>query len=92
MTTNRDRLDEAIDLVTARMTKVEEDTALAARIAVALPERRFGLTWIRAGWAPRLAMLALAALAITVVLRTFEKGLAERSSERRRSRAQPLAD
>jgi len=70
MNTNRDRLDETIDIVAARMTNVEKDAALAARIANSLPERRLGWTWIRAGWAPRLAMLALAALAITVVLRT----------------------
>lgn len=74
MNTDRDRLDEAIDRIAARMTTLEDDTALAARIAAALPERRFGLTWILAGWAPRLAVLAMAAIAITLVLRTFYDG------------------
>ncbi len=72
MNTNRDRLDEVIDGVAARMTSVEEDAALAARIASTLPDRRLGWTWILAGWAPRLAVLAMAAVAITVVLRTFD--------------------
>ncbi len=65
------RLDDAIDHVAARMTSVKEDAAFASRIADALPERRTGLRWMLAGWAPRLAALAFA---ITVVLRTFDEG------------------
>jgi hypothetical protein len=70
----RDHLDDAIDSVAARMTRVEENDALAIRISSSLPDRRVGLGWIFAGWAPRLAVLALGALAITVVLRTFDDG------------------
>lgn len=68
----RDQLDHAIDQVAARLTHVDEDDTLAARISSSLPERRGGLTWLLAGWAPRLAMLVLAAFAVTVVLRTFD--------------------
>ncbi len=53
-----DRLDESIDAVAARLTKVAEDDALAFRIVSSLPERRAGLTWMLSGWAPRLAMVA----------------------------------
>ena len=77
----RDQLDHAIDQVAARLTHVDEDDTLAARISSSLPERRGGLTWLLAGWAPRLAMLALAAFAVTVVLRTFD----DRSTEVLRS-------
>ena len=40
MTADHDRLDEAIDLVARRLTRVEDDELLAARIVAALPERR----------------------------------------------------
>ena len=71
MNTNRDRLDDAIDRVAARMTNVEEDAALAGRIVAALPERS---AWSGAGWMPRLAVGALAALTVAVVLRPFYDG------------------
>ena len=67
----RDDLDQAIDAVAARLTRVVEDDALAARIANALPERS---PWLLRSWIPRLAITAgLAALAIAVVLRTFDE-------------------
>jgi hypothetical protein len=50
------------------MVRVVENDALATQIVNALPERA---SWF--GWLPRLAMTAgLAALAVTVVLRTFD--------------------
>jgi len=71
MNTNRDRPDEAIDIVAARMTNVEKDAALAARIANALPERS---NWFPRVWMTRLALGALATLAVVVVLRPFDGG------------------
>ena len=71
MNTERDRLDEAIDIIAARMTRVEEDAALAGRIVSSLPERS---VWLPRVWISRFAMGALATLAITVVLRTFDDG------------------
>lgn len=41
-----DRLDVAIDQVTARMVQVREDEDLAIRIASALPERSSRLGWL----------------------------------------------
>lgn len=67
----RDQLDEAINVIAARMTNVEEDAALAARIANALPERS---RWLPYGWLPRFAVGALATIAIIVVLRPFDEG------------------
>jgi hypothetical protein len=70
MTTDRDRLDEAIDIVARRLTRVDDDSRLAARIAASLPERRHwlgGLTW-------RLAAIALVATASGILL--------QRSSDR----------
>ena len=67
----RDRLDDAIDAVAARLTQVADDDALAARISSSLPDRRVGFGWILTGWAPRLAVLALGAVAVTVVLRSL---------------------
>lgn len=59
MTPDRDRLDAAIDDVAARMVHVEEDAALALRIADALPERsRVG--W----WIPQLATVSALAVAL----------------------------
>ena len=46
MNTNRDRLDEAIDHVAARLTRVEDRRALAARIVDALPERSPWFGWL----------------------------------------------
>lgn len=58
MTPDRDRLDAAIDDVAARMVHVEEDAALALRIADALPGRsRVG--W----WIPQLATVSALAVA-----------------------------
>jgi len=67
---DRDRLDEAIDLVAARMTHVDDDAALASRIVAALPERpAWSLHWLM----PRLAITAALALATAfVVLRSFD--------------------
>ena len=66
----RDHLDEAIDSVAARLTRVTEDDALAARIINALPERA-PLHW----WVPRLAITSVLAIgALLVVLRTFDDG------------------
>lgn len=80
MNTNRDlsavarsaKVDDAIDHVAARMTRVDDDPMLASRIVAALPERSaWSLRWLM----PRLAITAaLAGLAITVVLRTFDEG------------------
>ena len=59
MTTNRDRLDEAIDRVAARMTHVDDNGALTGQIVNALPERSIGFGWWFRSWAPRLAMVAV---------------------------------
>lgn len=67
-----DRLDAAIDQVAARMVAVPDDGEMTLRIVSALPERpAWSLHWLM----PRLAItaaLAIAALGITVVLRTFD--------------------
>jgi hypothetical protein len=61
MTSERDRLDVAIGVVAARMVHVDDDAALALRIAGALPERsRFG--WLM----PRLAILTTMVVAAIV--------------------------
>ena len=39
MNTQREHLDDAIDAVAARMTRVEENDALATRILASLPDR-----------------------------------------------------
>jgi hypothetical protein len=54
-----DGLDRAIDHVAAQLTRVDDDPALAARIAASLPERITWLGWLSHSWAPRLAMLAI---------------------------------
>ncbi len=71
MNTNQDRLDDAIDRVTARMTVVEEDAGLAGRIVSSLPERS---VWLPQVWIARFAFGALAALTVAVVLRPFDDG------------------
>ena len=65
-----DRVDDAIDQVAARMTRVDDDAELAARIIASLPERSgWSLGWLL----PRLAITAAVGLAAaTVVLRTFD--------------------
>ncbi len=71
MNTNRDRLDDAIDRIAARMTNVEDDAALAGRIVAALPERSArSWRWLM----PRLAVGTFAALTVAVVLRPFYDG------------------
>jgi hypothetical protein len=55
----RDHLDEAIDQVAARLTRVDENDALAAQIISALPERLSWFGWLSHSWAPRLAMIAI---------------------------------
>jgi hypothetical protein len=56
MNTQHDRLDDAIDRVAARMTRVEDNEAFAARILAALPDRSpWTLHWLM----PRLAMIAI---------------------------------
>ena len=69
MNTNRDRLDDAIDSVAARLTRVDDNDALASQIIKALPERpAWSLHWLM----PRLAITAILALAAAaVVLRPF---------------------
>lgn len=76
---NRDQLDHAIDQVAARLTHVTDDEGLALRIIETLPERpTWSLYWLM----PRLAITAgIAAIAVTVVLQTFD----DRSTEVLRS-------
>jgi hypothetical protein len=54
-----DHLDEAIDQVAARLTRVDDNDALAANIINALPERVSWFGWLFHSWAPRLAMIAI---------------------------------
>jgi hypothetical protein len=69
MNTNRDHLDDAIDAFAARMTRVEENDAFAARVLASLPDRS---PWILHSWIPRLAITAgLAGITIVVVLQPF---------------------
>lgn len=71
-TRDADRLDSAIDHVAARMVAVPDDADMTLRIVGALPDRpAWSLHWLR----PRIAItaaLAIAALGVTVVLRTFD--------------------
>ena len=68
-----DHLDDAIDQVAARLTQVDDDPALAARIVAALPQRAGWLAW---HWLlPRLAITTALAGAVTlIVLRPFNDG------------------
>jgi len=59
MNIQRDRLDEAIDQVAARLTRVDDNGALASQIINALPERVSWFGWLFHSWAPRLAMVAI---------------------------------
>ncbi len=61
----QDRLDAAIDQVTARMVQVGEDEDLALRIASALPERSLRFSWL----IPQFA--AITAFAIAAVVWTM---------------------
>jgi len=82
MTTDRDRLDEAIDIVARRLTRVAEDDRFAARIAASLPERRH---WFVTGWPPRFAALAGLMLVVTsaiVVHRSDDGGTRVLDSDR----------
>jgi len=66
---NHDDLDQAIDSVAARMTRVEKDDALAGRILAALPDPA-PLYW----WAPRLAIISVLAVgALIFVLWPFSE-------------------
>ena len=70
MNANHDRLDEAIDRIAKRLTRVEDGAALANRILASLPDRS---PWLLHSWIPRLAITAmLAAAASLVVLRMFD--------------------
>ncbi len=71
MKTDRDHLDAAIDRVAARMVALPDDGEMTLRIVSALPERSSRLRWLMPQFAA-IGALALAALAITVVLRTFD--------------------
>jgi hypothetical protein len=69
MNDQRDRLDDAIDRVTARLTHVDEDPIFVSRVVAALPERVSWLGWLFHAWAPRLAMMAIVVGAATLVSR-----------------------
>lgn len=58
----QDRLDAAIDQVTARMVQVRDDQDLALRIASALPERSSRFSWL----VPQFAAIAAFAIAAVV--------------------------
>lgn len=65
MSTTRDssdRLDTAIDQVTARMVQVRDDEELALRIASALPDRSSRFSWLM----PQFAAIAAFAIAAGV--------------------------
>ena len=62
-----DRIDDAIDQVAARMTRVDGDAELANRIIASLPERSgWTLSWLM----PRLAMTAVLAIGVSLVVLT----------------------
>jgi hypothetical protein len=61
MTRNSSDLDLAIDVVAKRLTQVDDDPVLASAIIAALPERTTWFGWLATSWAPRLAVLAIAA-------------------------------
>lgn len=67
MTQLQDDLDRAIDSVAKRLTHVEDDAQFAARIVSSLPEGQTWIGWLTTSWAPRVAVLAIAA-ATSVVL------------------------
>lgn len=61
MTQKLSDLDLAIDVVAKRLTHVEDDQIFAAKIVAALPEQATSLRWLLTSWAPRLAVIAMAA-------------------------------
>jgi hypothetical protein len=61
-----DNLDDAIDAVAARLTKVSADEGLAQRIVASLPDRS---PWLLRSWIPRLAFGVLALAGTLAVLR-----------------------
>ena len=63
MNTNRVDLDDAIDRVAKRLTHVEDDAVFASRVIASLPERATWFGWLTHSWAPRLAMIAIVAVA-----------------------------
>lgn len=58
-----DRLDEAIDRVAKQWTRVDNDAQFAQRIVAALPDRRTWFGWLTQSWVPRLALIAIVAMA-----------------------------
>jgi hypothetical protein len=62
LSTKLDRLDTAIDQVTARMVQVRDGEELALRIARALPERSSRFSWL----IPQFAAIAAVAIAAGV--------------------------
>lgn len=76
MSTHRDRLDDAIDRIATRMTRVEENDAFTSRIVNALPERSRWAGWLFQSWAPRIAMIGgvLAAAIVWGSLGSRESG------------------
>lgn len=61
MNIHRDHLDDAIDRVAQRLTRVDDDAQFASRIIGTLPERLTWFGWLTHAWAPRLAMMAIVA-------------------------------
>jgi hypothetical protein len=52
-------LDHVIDRVAARLTRVDDDPLITARIVAALPDRSPWRGWLFDSWVPRLAVLAI---------------------------------
>ena len=73
---DRDRLDAAIDRVTARLTHVDDDPVFVSRVVFALPERVSWFGWLFHSWAPRLAMIAVVVAAATLVYRSAPSPMA----------------
>jgi hypothetical protein len=61
-------LDSAIDIVARQLTHVDDDPVLASRIVASLPERVTWFGWLVTSWAPRLAVLAIAAVTSMLLL------------------------
>jgi hypothetical protein len=61
-------LEQAIDAVAKRLTRVNDDPQFASRIVASLPERTTWFGWLTHSWAPRLAVLAIAAVASMVLI------------------------
>ncbi len=73
-----DRLDDAIDVVAARLTKVADDEDFAQRITSRLPERPGWSLW---GLMPRVALGAIVlAYVLTTVLTNVRRSFDDRST------------